>query len=211
MIGIIMGLYINNYHEHRSLIKAKLQALNQVSDELNENETNLQTYYDTLKTSYSTFTYVLSKLNADFELVIAKDSLSQFIEQSKGVFEYEDSEAFHEDSLSIAGDLSLNYTSKLVLLELSDIIWDTYKQTNFMSVTSFNCLTNLEDLYNFQKEVNRVNSEWMELFLHIEETLFDKTNRESFIQNWKLMLLKQKTLLDLYESNEKMLDYCRNS
>jgi len=143
MLGVIFGLYLNNYSERNTLAKAKKNALIQVSDEILENEKDLVDYVQLVKAKYKAFDYLLPHINDDFEIVIHQDSLEAFINYSKNVFSYESSEKYSKNEVEVSGELNLTVDSPLVLRGLSDITWNSYKQTNYLSITKFKCLTEI--------------------------------------------------------------------
>lgn len=208
MLGIMLGIYLSNLNEKRLLLKGKNQALEKVLKELEENEEMLKGFNDTLQSKYESMSYIIPWINEDFDLIIHKDSLESFIAKSKFMFTYTGHEELPNDQLDVSGELEFYISSNLIFSDLSDIIWDAYKQMDYLSVTEFDCLTALETIYQFQQEVNVINSEWREIFFK-RKFLGTEEDRSDFLNIWETMLLKQKLLLQAYEGKENLFENCQ--
>lgn len=209
MIGIIAGLYITNAFENRKLVKAKNAALEQVSIEITNNRDTLQIYQDTLTSLFNACEYVFPLIDDDEGIIIHKDSLDSFIHQSKRIFIYTKSESQSADSLVAKGELSLYVTNKLVLLDLTRVTWDAFLNANLQSVTPFECLRDVEDLYTLQNDIVEVNKRWRDS-LFGQEFIEKSDSRNSFLALWRMLLLKQRVLLQFYEAfeEEEIMENC---
>lgn len=207
ILGIVIGIYLTNLSNHNSLLKKKDRAIDQVIQEVADNQETLEGYYSQLKQSYPAFEYMLTKLNPEGELIIAKDSLEAFQKTMAGVFVYEGKKAIGKDSLKVSGELSVAFNSKLSLSKLSNIAWEAYKETDYLSVTDFKCITNIQFIYDLQEEVNALNRQWV-------NTLFagkfmDSTEaKKYFMFDWRTLLQKQQLLLDIYKSSAQAMKEC---
>ena len=208
MLGIIIGLYITNYFEEKKLLKGKESALKQVSKELSDNNTILLDYHKVLKEKHQSFSNVIKVLNQDMELIIHTDSLENFKAQTKSVFAYSSNEPIANGQIKISGDLNLNVESQLLVRDLSHIIWDSYKQTNFLSVTKFKCVTELELVYTLQSDVDSLNKKWKDSIFKGMSFLSDPSQRDDFMALWRLLLEKQNLLLKMYESQNTIMENC---
>lgn len=207
MFGVLLGLYLNSYFENQSLLKSKKDAMVQVIKELENNRENLQKYNDILQEKYDGFSQMLNYIDKDFRLVVPVDSLSHFLQQTASVFKLESKEAIGDNQLLLKGEMSLYVESSLVVTDLSDIIWNTFKQTNFLSITSFECLSGIEGIYNSQKDLNKQNSLWRDVFFQ-GEFLATSMKTENFMNLWKNLLLKQELVLKMYEFTDDLVASC---
>jgi hypothetical protein len=208
ILGIVIGIYLTNFSNHRSLLHKKDLAVEQVMLEIKENHEDLKDYYGQLSQAYPSFDYMLDKLNADGEIIIAKDSLEVFQGAMADIFVYENNRAVGSDSLKISGELSVAFDSKLSFSKLSSVVWDAYKQTDYLSVTDFECITSIQFIYDLQEEVNALNRRWINtLFLG---NFMDKPEAtRSFMVDWKTLLQKQQLLLDVYEPSAQAMEDCQ--
>ncbi len=207
MIGVYAGIYLNNYFEKQSLLKSKEKAFNEVITELNDNHRLLEAYHDLLSEQYERASYILSYFTGDNEIVIPEDSLKVFLLKTETLFFYERSEPV-KGGLRMRGDLNLQITSEMVARELFGIVWEAYKQTNYIAYTNFKCLTDLETIYDIQEEVNELNDKWMDL---IFQGYFysNKDKKDEYLRTWNQLLFKQRTLLQFYNEEDQMMENCR--
>jgi len=212
MFGVIAGIYLTNFFEKRQLYQDRDEAMERVQKEIKENQEDLQTYYDLLKDKHQALNYLNPWLDREEELiVIPKDSLAGFKEHTKEIFTIGATESYGNHQLKISGemDLSFNSDSPILFTGLSNIVWEAYKAKNFLQVTDFNCMTNLENLYKLQTDLNAENKEWFAVFMN-RAFLMESSTTERFLLMWENLLLKQKVLLQYYEmGDEKLFENCK--
>lgn len=208
MIGVIAGFYLTDYNEKRKLLNGRDEAMKIVINELDDNQSNLQIFNDSLKIYYQPFFHVMSYYDIKEEtIIISKDSLDSFIEKTKLVFTFSKAEPHSKDKISINGVLELNFTSKFLIADLSHIVWDAYKQSSFISATQFSCLREIEGIYQLQDRVDKENEEWFDTMLELARVQNISTIR-NLLDKWKMMLDKQNMLLQIYEQKEFSLENC---
>ncbi|EDP96071.1 hypothetical protein U8527_14270 [Kordia algicida OT-1] len=207
MVGIIAGLYITSFFESNRLYNAKENALKQVESELKDNYKLLKEFNERLSEKYEPVGYILSNLNEEMNLIIHKDSLESFKKNTEKVFTYDSFTAVDETKIKLHGDFDFNIEAGLMGRNLSDIVWNSYKQTNYLSITDFECLTAIETYYQLQKEVNGKTEVWKNDFFQADFTSnLEETNK--FMNNWRVLLMKQKLLLDYYKFIDNILANC---
>ncbi|GGI55856.1 hypothetical protein [Winogradskyella haliclonae] len=209
MLGVIGGLYLSNHFENKKLIDSKQNAIFMIKKELENNNEQLHIFDSISRQAYDKTSYVFSKMNPNYNIFIHKDSLNRFKEKSLGMVDNIETKPhkISRDSIQIKGDMNLEIGSKLAVLDLNDIVWNSYKQTNYMDVTSFDCVTSLEELYKLQHNNNTVNNDLMDLltkayFLKGEDQLAD------FMLQWQKALQMNSFLLNAYSSTEEILSNC---
>jgi hypothetical protein len=208
MIGIISGLYITSYFENNRLHKAKENALLQVESELKENHALLKDFHEKLAERYEPVGIILSNLDKEMKLVIHKDSLQSFQSNTNKVFTYKSFTAVDATQIQFHGDFNFNIEAGLMGKKLSSIVWNSYKQMNYLSITSFKCLTDVEAFYELQEEANEKAALWKNEFYKASFTE-DKQAIEKFMNAWRMLLLQQKLLLDYYEFIDDILVNCK--
>ncbi|MGH1387556.1 hypothetical protein [Kordia sp.] len=208
MIGIISGLYITSYFENNRLLDAKENALKQVESELKENYSLLKDFNEKLIEKYEPVGIVLSNLDKKMNLVIHKDSLKSFQLNTSTVFKYDSFTAVDETQIQLHGDFNFNIEAGLMGKKLSSIVWNSYKQTNYLSITNFKCLTAIEAFYELQEEVNERTIIWKNELYQAGFTA-NKRAIEKFKNAWRMLLLQQKLLLDYYEYIDDILANCK--
>ncbi|WP_422107094.1 hypothetical protein [Winogradskyella sp.] len=210
MFGVIAGLYLTDYYEDQQLNRSKLSALEMVKQEIANNKETLSTYDSICRSIYDKSSYVFSKMNTNKEIFVSKDSVEVFKSKSDGIIEdleFESSSTY-TDKLRVRGDMNMFVGSKLALVDLNDVIWKSYKQTNYVNVTDFSCITSIEELYQFQTKNNATNSDWMDYlmqghFLRGEEELAE------FMFKWVKALEMNEILLNAYNNIEVIFEDCK--
>ncbi|WP_299366233.1 hypothetical protein [Winogradskyella sp.] len=209
MFGVIAGLYLTDYYEDRRLNKSKLNALEMVKQEIKNNKEELIAYDSICRSMYHRSSYVLSKINAENQIFIHKDSIEIFRRNANGIIENLEFETnvSHKNTVQVRGDMTMLVRSKLALVDLNDVIWQSYKQTNYINVTSFNCITSLEELYQFQAKNNLANKEWLDLLLK-GSFLQGKDQLDEFILAWNNAIEMNTILLGTYDSLDDIFKNC---
>ena len=90
---------------------------------------------------------------------------------------------------------------------LSNITWQSYKQTNYLGITKFRCLVDIEGLYELQNEINEINQLWRDHFLKGDFMTNEKT-RNDFMIELRGLIIKQNLLLDFYTYKDEVLKSC---
>ncbi|WP_298511520.1 hypothetical protein [uncultured Kordia sp.] len=207
MIGIIAGLYITSYFQENKLYDAKEKALIQVKQELHDNYSMLKDFHQKVEEKYEPIAIIASALDANMNLVIPKDSLQVFREQTSIIFDYASFTAVDDTLIQLHGDFNVFIESPLMAKKLSSLVWNSYKQTDFLSITSFKCITDVEAFYVLQKEANAIKETWKDQLFQMSFARSAKST-EDFVNNWRVLLLKQKLLLDYYQSIDAVLNNC---
>lgn len=208
MFGIVSGLYITSHFEKNRLYTAKEKALHQVESELKDNMSLVTELQEQLDTKYEQVDYLLSNLDENQELVISKDSLEVFKRKTAIVFEFEKAEPVSDSKIKLRGDFNFVLNVRLMGKKLSSIIWNSYKQTDYLSITNFECLTNVEGVYAMQEEVNIQISKWKDTLFQ-GKFLGDPEATEKFMDQWNSLFVKQKLLLEYYAIIDKVLADCK--
>ena len=205
MIGVVAGFYLTDFNEKRKLNQGKKAAIEKVSQELESNHKQIAKLSDSLKIYYPQIEYVLTKVDGkSLEIIIDKDSLDSFVQKSRKVFTFFEAKSLNAREIDVSGTFEFNLVSNFIMSDLSHIVWDTYKQSHFTTITAFDCLIDVEVIYNAQKNVNASNKEWAEALFQLSAT---QSNEEVvaafriFMEKWKNLMLKQDLLLSMYKHN----------
>jgi len=199
MIGVIAGFYLTNYNEKRKLDIGKRQAIEMVVQELENNHQNLKQFNDSLNFYYPPILYVLSNIDKEeLTIIIEEDSLTSFIQKAEKVFFFSGTAPAESGKIKVSGDFKIELVSNFFMADLSHIVWDTYKQSQFMNITSFDCLTNVEIIYDSQKNVDAANKEWTKLV----------EGFRTFMGKYQNLLNKQAFLLGSYKNKATALKPC---
>ncbi len=207
MLGVFAAIILDGYFEEKSLVEDQKDALLKVEKELADNESELQVYHDDLQEKHDSFQFIFSVVNDSMDIILPINEISEFRLKTRSFFEMTDSTLLRNGMYKISGDMNFNIESKLIISPLSSVTWNTYKQTNYLSVTSFDCLSDMELIYNIQEEVNAINKVWSSMFFK-GSYISDPVTRDEFLTVWDNLLMHQKLLFDLYQSRDETLKSC---
>ena len=206
MFGVYAGIYANDYFDHQAMLNDKEKAFHDVVNEIEENHNILSSYDSLLRHRFQGIKYVFSKVNDDNKIFMPKDTLDSFISRVDSVFKVEGIKDLG-NRVHVTGELNLHIHSPLVARGLSRIIWDSYKQTTYLTHTGFKCLTDMEVVYHLQDEVNRLNDNWIDSF--IAGTFYENAElRKEFISVWNQLLTRQEMLLTVYKKRHQFVENC---
>jgi len=68
-------------------------------------------------------------------------------------------------------------------------------------------MTNVETFYILQKEANTIKETWKNKLFHMGSVKSTESTQD-FVNNWRVLLVKQNLLLSYYESIEMVLNNC---
>ncbi len=207
IIGVFVGIYLTDFYNRQSQLKARDDAFKQVSKEISTNADLLKDYRDTLQISFERLNYFNTKLNNDLKIIIHKDSLLVFKNKLKGVLTVENTALHNSDSIQVRGDLNLNINSNLILFDLQTVIWSTFKQTDYLSLTPFDCISNIESIYNLFNDFNTSNLALRNNLLD-GKYMTDKQSIALFLKDFKKILFKHEILINMCDANKNLFEDC---
>lgn len=207
MLGVVAGFYLSNYGAERALHKAQQKALEAVKQELNENQGLLQEYQEIMLTKFTATRLVFGSINKDFELVVPKDSMDSFIQKTQSIFTYQSHKDTLQGQVKLQGDVNVDINNKLVVSNLSSVVWSSYKQTEFLSITPFGCISDIETIHDMQTRFNQRNNTWKSSFFE-GRFMGDTQARAEFLQQWQSLVFELELLLKMLNLSEKAIGEC---
>jgi len=202
MLGVLIGLYLNDYNTNLNLEKKRVNAFQDVLTEIDNNFVKLAEYHDEIDFKLKELRQVSKLYNTDMKIIIHKDSLNSINQKFRNPLH--ELPATHQDSLRLYYLYSIS--ANLIIMDLHTATWDTYKQTDFLGLTDFNCIATIEDFYNQFEKFNISNTKFRERSFtsgaYQERELFDDRVGEASKLLAKLRLLKQ------IEAQRKELNTC---
>ncbi|BDX39709.1 hypothetical protein CYCD_30640 [Tenuifilaceae bacterium CYCD] len=204
MIGVFAGFYLNNYNSERKLTQAKSSAFQAIANEIDENKKLLASYDSILQLRYKPTSYLVSKINSNFEIVIPRDSLDNFKNITRNIFTYHNHIALPDGNVRVKGEFNLELKSILIVTDLSHIIWDAYKQTEYLSITKFDCIVGVERAYLLIGKFNADNEVWRKQFVN-GSFLASRDALMEFMQLWNHLNEESQILLQYLGITEEII------
>lgn len=211
MIGVIAGIYLTNYFSKRQLVLEKEDAMEVVFKELDDNAKELQEFHDEQLEKFQDLSYLMQWMDFEEGLIIPADSLDSFKHETEHIIAIDEIEDLNDGRLHLTGEFTLNFDpgSTIVIVGLSDIVWQSFRARDFLQVTDFNCISNLEDLYKFISQFNEDIRAWFHLFYNEAPSIFeDEESAVDFLYAWRVFIMKQEGLISMLDLRESMLVKC---
>ncbi|UJH66424.1 KAP family NTPase [Allomuricauda sp. SCSIO 65647] len=196
-VGINLAIWFNNWNNSKTIDKNKTVAIQKIREEI---ESNLDELIEARDQNGRIPDFIekydaLSSENGDYILMSA-DEMVSFKEEYSQFYKVIDSTAADHNRFLYKGSTFIH----LRMPELSKIAWETSKATGIFNEFGFDCLYELESMYNLQglveKEINNA-------FTALQEESIERLLRI-------LVFIDQldKQLEDDYREMLKSLDNC---
>jgi len=206
IIGVILGLMITNLYEKNQLKQEHKKALEQVLDEVRDNQKVLTEFYEQLHSKFEAFRILdLHMIDGiddidDVKVLVHKDSIDLFLKQVEPVFKSDRLESFKKDTLRVGGDFEIYVGSRILGGKLRNSVWNAFsRQPDFLSLTDFNTIADLEQIHALQMELNKQTNEWKDSLF--KDLPAGQKEREKFLLDWFLLIANQNNLLAAYNIN----------
>ena len=152
-IGITMAIWFDTWNNNRIVEDKKAQAITKIQEELEHNMEELVTareINERIPLAIQDFRQLRAKgyENTEGEVMTA-DAMKTFQQAHPGFFNVKDSVLLGNELFEYYGDSFIN----LELAALTDIAWETTKDLRLADEMGFECLYDLENLYNVQNMV----------------------------------------------------------
>ena len=158
-IGITMAIWFDTWNNDRIIEKKKAQAISKIREEIEHNMGELKTARE-INEKIPSAVIAFRELRAEgYESnkgeVMTTEAMRSYQQAHPGFFNIKDSVALGNGLYEYMGDSFIN----LELAALTDIAWETTKDLRLADEMGFDCLYDLENLYNVQnmvlKEINK--------------------------------------------------------
>lgn len=202
MLGIFVGIYLNNLVADRSLQNQVNSALIKVENEFVKNKDILQVSYDSHKQFYDVILFLNSSLDENGDLVTNVETMKAFKKNYPDVFNVTDSVIVQGDQYMYDGKMNLNF-NEMPSISISNIALTTIQNSGLSAAIDFECLYNLSSINKIQNKVIALN----EMLYEYLSGKNDMGNKFEFV----LPLLRQtlqfeEILLESYKKNKMSTD-----
>lgn len=148
--GISLAIWFNNWNTSNTINANKRIAIAKIEDEIRNNlrelhdarEINLK-----IPTAIETYKEIISR--SDGEAISSITEMRNFRASFPGFFIINDSVRINDTLYKYLGDTKIN----LELVELSEIAWETSRNMGIANEFGYECLYDLENMYNIQRLV----------------------------------------------------------
>ncbi len=149
-VGINLAIWFNNWNTNKYNSKAKQVAISKIKDEISNNLHQVDTSYTNARLITGALKMLRPLYYQSSSQVLASPEQMQTIQRDfKGFFKIVDSIPYKDGQFIYQGGTMIN----LELVELSDIAWETTKSLEILNEFGYECLYELESIYNLQARV----------------------------------------------------------
>ncbi|MDB4270488.1 hypothetical protein N9896_00160 [bacterium] len=154
-IGINLAIWFNNWNEDSKINTNKKIALDKIEDEIQNNLEELRAAREVNnKVPKAIANYKELVLKGDGHVVSEISKMQEFQKKYSGFFQIKDSVRINDSVYRYLGDTKIN----IELAELSEIAWETSRHMGIANEFGYECLYELENMYNIQRLVqNEIN------------------------------------------------------
>lgn len=151
-LGINLAIWFNDWNTDRKIKDSKKVAIEKIQEEIQNNieelvragQINMR-----IPQAFSSMEQMQSEVYGG--TVATMEEMSAYQTNYPGFFQVTDSSLISSDLYLYEGNAKIN----IELAELTDIAWETTKDMGIASEFGFDCLYQLENMYNVQRLVQR--------------------------------------------------------
>ena len=145
-IGINLAIWFNNWNASKQTRAALNVSIQKIEEEIQSNSEKVKLSYENVLGMVEFLTAYNKLFNAKGNIVTTPEKIAQFQKEFPKTFVVQDSFQVDEHRFMYDGDAGI----QLELIELADIAWETTKTLNVLNQFGYECLYDLESLYNLQ-------------------------------------------------------------
>ncbi len=173
-VGINLAIWFNDWNASKKIDQNKKIAIEKIQIEIKNNlEELLKTRENNQRITGAIETYKGFDPGATEGVIATTGQMKKFRKQYPGFFHATDSTQLKDEFFNYEGDIFIN----LELAELSKIAWETSKTTGIVNEFGYDCLYELQGIYNLQSLVtnemskagNALQNQEIELLLRVLE------------------------------------------
>ncbi len=151
-IGINLAIWFNNWNTSRKLDQNKAIAIAKIQEEINNNLIELVRARNANASIPAAIEKFRNMRSDNYEGTVATSSeMTLYIKEFPGFYTVMDSTILEPGLYRYEGDTFIN----LELAELTEIAWETSKDMEIANEFGFDCLYELENMYNVQRLVKK--------------------------------------------------------
>ncbi len=198
-----MALYMNETVTSKKLENQKSIATQNILSEIKQNQESLENNIKNQEVLLGTIEFVKSHMDPENRVISSVDSMNIFKNKYPETFTVQDSTKLENDKYHYTGEVDMNFGVSYI--NLTNLAWETLKNSGLSSSYDFNCLMFLEKMDRVTMDILIKDKEFLELLGNYQknENYYDK-----LILKAKQLIECEKELLDRYMSSPEQLKEC---
>ena len=203
LIGVFAALYLNEKVLAQKISQQKSIAIQNILDELQSNNESLQKSIEKHSDLYETMDFLRNYVDDEENLVTTPQIMNQFKRKFPELITISDTSVMNNGLVLYNGEINLDIS--LPQLSLSNIAWETLKNSGISSTYGFECLMYLETIDKVTKEVSKKNEELFDFMFGVKD---GGEKNENMIRHLKLLIDFENSLSNIYSVREEELKNC---
>lgn len=197
-IGINLAIQFNNWNSARQAKKSIEIAIEKINEETTYNKNELE---NSIKSYHKIIAFLTAHKeigNFSTDIVTSVDLMSKFRKDFSDFYIVKDSSKLGLDKYNYKGIIGI----EVEVTDLKSIAWETAKSASILDFTNYNCLYELESVYNLQEKVK----------ISIDNAMSDlyNGNFEKLLRSLKYLVQLQDQLIKTYDKLPNKLLTCKS-
>lgn len=198
VIGILIALFINNWNDSRKLNNEKDIATKNIKSELEYNNQSIKDIVKQHRKLYETFLFMEDNYSKQKGLISTPKLISKYIQKYPDVFMIQDSTDQNNGKFKYFGEINFNFS--LPQMNLKTMAWKTLKNSRAVSIYNFECMMELELIYNLTDDIIDRNSELLEIMMSMNED----SDEKKFIKKLKYVIDMESSFIEISKPSQKL-------
>ncbi len=201
LVGVFLALILNEAVSSYKLRKQKSIATANILMEIEQNQESVKRNIDKHKAMLSVFQFIQGHVDDQNRLIASVDEMGSFRKDHPTILAIEDSTLLDNGLYHYQGEANLNFD--LSFIDLTNLAWETVKNSGLANTYDFNCLLFLEKLDRIAKETLIQEKKVIEMLKSSSEYEDEEMNHEI-----EFLIEYESGLLEGYANSEEQLKDC---
>ena len=203
LIGVFVALYMNEIVSSKKLENQKTIATKNILSEIKQNQESLEKNIKNQEVLLGTIQFIKTHMDSENRVISSVDSMNIFRKKYPKTFTVEDSTKLENDKYHYTGEMDMNFGVSYI--NLTNVAWETLKNSGLSSSYDFNCLMFLEKMNKVTMDILLKEKEFLELLGNYQE---NETYYDKIILKASQLIEYEKGLLNGYKSSSEQLKEC---
>ncbi|MFD2588132.1 hypothetical protein ACFSQJ_14390 [Croceitalea marina] len=203
LIGVFVALYMNKIVSSKKLENQKTIATKNILSEIKQNQESLEKNIKNQEVLLGTIQFIKTHMDSENRVISSVDSMNIFRKKYPKTFTVQDSVKLENGKYHYTGEMDMNFGVSYI--NLTNVAWETLKNSGLSSSYDFNCLMFLEKMNKVTMDILVKDKEFLELLGNYQE---NENYYDKVILKASQLIEYEKGLLNGYKSSPEQLKKC---
>ena len=205
LIGVFLALYMSEIVSSSKLKNQKSIATKNILLEIEENKKNIEKNIKNHQAILGTYEFMEKYMDDENRMITDIGSMQKFRSKFPNIFTAQDSTLLDNGKYHYKGEVNVDFG--LSQINVTNIAWETLKNSGLSTSYDFNCLMFLEKLVRVTEETITQERKFFEI-LKTPKNIHNNDSKEKLKIELKLLIDYENGLLEGYKSSEEKLSNC---